>query len=258
MLDIIDLYASYQSMPILQGVNLTVKSNEIHLILGSNGSGKSTLGRCLLGDSQYTHISGDIIFCDNSFKTLSVTERVLKGFFLSFQLSPELDGVRTRDFLFSAQKSIDPTWKSAFRFNKKLKQIFKSLDLNEDFLERETNKGFSGGERKKMEMVTLLTLQPKLAFLDEIDSGVDIDTIIRIGNAMKQFLQQSDKAIILVSHSERLIKEVPPTHVHIFVNGAIQETGGKELIQHVHRDGFDKFMPKKYLEKTIKKGLRVL
>ena len=244
MLKIENLHAVLKEskLPILKGVDLEVNAGEIHLILGPNGSGKSTLGRVILGDEKYVVSKGRIHFEGQDFSKLSPYQRAQAGFFLSFQSPPEIDGVSTKSFLFSAKKSLDPNFTSSFKLKKELKINLQNLRLPETFVEREVNVGFSGGERKKMEVVSLLTLQPKLAFLDEIDSGVDIDTIRSIGTALRSFMSETNRALVLVSHSEKLFEEIRATHIHLFHNGKIIKSGDQALLKEVQKKGFDHYI----------------
>lgn len=238
MLNITSLHASVEKSPILRGINLTINPGEIHAILGPNGAGKSTLGQVILGNPKYTVTEGNITFHGEIFNNLKPHERAQKGFFLSFQSPPELDGVSAKELLLSAKKSIDPAFHSTFRFKKQLKKHLESLNLSDSFLDRELNTGASGGEKKKMEMASLLTLNPTVAFLDEIDSGVDVDTLHAIAENTKKFLQDTAKSLIIVSHTEKLLSLIPPTHVHILIDGQIVQSGGTKLITDVHKKGF--------------------
>lgn len=254
MLKISNLHAQLteEETPILKGINLEVNPGEVHVILGPNGSGKSTLGRVLLGDTVYEATEGTIKFEGEEFTEMEPFERAQAGFFLSFQSPPELDGVSAKDLLFAAKKSVDPeNAPTQFRFKKELKQNLEALRLSEDFLDREVNKGASGGERRKLEIVSMITLNPKLAFLDEIDSGIDVDAMNTIAEKMNTFIQDGKKAIVMVSHTEKLLKLIPPTHAHILVHGKIVESGGPELVEKIHKDGFDSYLPKK-------KGLNII
>jgi len=238
MLEVKNLHATHDGKKILNGVDLKVNPGEIHLILGPNGSGKSTLGRVLLGDSQYQKEEGVIKIVGKNVEKLSPSERAKLGFFLSFQTPPELDGVSAKNFLFAAKKSLNPEFASSFKFKKGLEKDLEELDLDASFSNREMNKGFSGGERKKMEIASLLALDPKIAFLDEIDSGVDIGAIKKIGNAINGFLENKEKSLILVSHTEKLLEVIKPQFVHVFCGGKVVATGGPELIGRVHKEGF--------------------
>lgn len=252
MLELKNLCAQFEQTPILKGVNLTVNPGEIHVLLGPNGSGKSTLGRVLLGDKKYEKTDGTITFNSEDFDKLEPAERAQKGFFFTFQAPPEIDGVTVKDFLFAAKKALDPDFASSFKFKKTLAQTLEALRLPAEFMDRETNLGFSGGERKKFEMASLMTLDAQCAFLDEIDSGIDIDTIRQIGGAIRAWMEDQTKSLILVTHSDKLLEEVSPTHVHIFADGKILKSGGAELVAEIQAQGFDSFVPRK------KSGLKVL
>lgn len=244
MLTVKNLQATLEETSILRGVSLSVGSNEIHALLGPNGSGKSTLGRVLLGDSRYT-TTGEIQLCGKNVENMEASERAQLGFFLAFQSPPELDGVSARELLFAAKKSFDPEFHSSFRFKKGLLDKLSQFHLGEEFSEREMNKGASGGERRKMEMVSLLTLNPRVAFLDEIDSGIDVDAMHSIAKGVKEFMSQEGKSVVMVSHTEKLLQLIPPTHCHILVGGQIVQSGGPELVQEVHKNGFEKFLKNK-------------
>lgn len=252
MLKLTNLHATLEEeqKDILKGIDLFVQPGEVHVILGPNGSGKSTLGRVLLGDERY-EVSGDIIFNGESWEEKEPNERAQDGFFLSFQSPPELDGVSAKDLLYAAKKAVDDNAPSAFRFKKTLKALLEEMRLGEDFLDREMNKGASGGERRKMEIVSMLSLDPTCAFLDEIDSGIDVDAMQAIAKAMNAFIEDKTKSVILVSHTEKLLQLIPPTHAHILVDGKIIKSGGPELVEEIHKNGFDAYLPKK-------KGLNVI
>ncbi len=248
MLKIKNLCAQFEKKALLRGVNLEVNEGEIHALLGPNGSGKSTLGRVILGDKKYTVTKGSLEFEGKNFQKLDPADRAKAGFFLSFQSPPDLDGVNANDFLFAAKKAIDPEFHSSFRFKKSLSEHFQKLHLNEEFLNREVNKGASGGERRKMEIASLLSLDAKLAFLDEIDSGLDVDGIAQVAKSIQDFIKNKDKALVLVSHTEKLLDLIQPTHFHILCNGEIIQSGGRELLEKVHKCGFCKFMNKECVQ----------
>ncbi|MBT3349079.1 Fe-S cluster assembly ATPase SufC [bacterium] len=250
MLKITDLEAKFESTSILRNISLEIKPGETHVILGPNGAGKSTLGRILLGDPQYEISNGSITFFDQDFLDLKTHERARLGFFLSFQSPPEIEGVSANELLFSAKKSLDPDFVSSFRFQKSLAENLKKVHLPENFSERAMHRGASGGERKKMEVASMLALDPKLVFLDEIDSGIDIDGMKSIGSALRDFLGNPEKSAIIVSHTEKFLQEIfenesaQNLHVHVLCGGTIVRSGDGKLIAEVHRDGYCPFLKK--------------
>jgi len=238
MLKIENLRAEFEGEEILRGVDFLVDSGEIHVILGPNGSGKSTLGRVILGDDRYRRTAGRIDFLGQDFSKISSDARARAGFFLSFQDPPAIDGVRVRDFLLATKRSVEPEFSSTFRFGKMLEKILADLKLSPDFANRSMNCGFSGGERKKMEIAAMEILNPKLAFLDEIDSGVDVDAVRVMAGKIRDFVQKDGKSVVIVSHSEKLLREISPDRVHVFCGGRVVRSGDAELIAEIHRDGF--------------------
>ena len=243
MLKIKNLGVEKDGKKILNGVNLEVKKGEIHAILGPNGGGKSTLGRAILGDENYEISDGEIFFSGKNVQNFSPDERARMGFFLSFQSPPVLEGVSGLELLFAAKKNSDPkNFSSRFRFQKALQKNLAQVRLSSDFSAREMNAGASGGERKKMEMASLLALDPACAFLDEIDSGVDVDSISAIAEGFYDWFSD-EKSAILVSHSEKLLQKIKPHFVHILCSGRVAHSGGIELLEQVHEEGFEKFCP---------------
>ena len=246
MLQIKDLHTQVGDQKILKGVSLEVEENQIHVILGPNGSGKSTLGRVIMGDPTHQVTQGQIHFKGQNCLELAPHQRAQEGLFLSFQTPPAVEGVKVKDLLFSAQKNYADPQKSQFRFKRTLQDQGHELRLESEALERETHKGFSGGEQKKVEMMTLFTLRPQLAILDEIDSGVDVDTLHIIAQKLKTYLaEDTTRSLILISHSEKILKEITPTHVHVCAKGKIIHSGGVEVIKQVHEKGFDGFLGEK-------------
>lgn len=245
MLSIKNLHASFEQTPILQGVDLDVQENELHLILGLNGSGKSTLGKVLLGSPNYTQTDGTIFFYSEEISELETFERARKGLFLTHQSPPAIEGVSAKDLLRAADKAkgkdekTEGKKRSIIYFKKELKKNLGSTGLSPKFIERNMNEGASGGERKKMEIASLLTLGATFAFFDEIDSGLDIDALKSVSMGINTFLEQEQSAAILVSHSAAILQYVSPTHVHVFKDGQIVKSGGIELADYVHKNGYE-------------------
>lgn len=237
LLSVHNLQASVDGNPLLRGVNMEVNAGELHLILGLNGSGKSTFGKVLLGHPTYKQTDGEIFFSGTEISKKPTFERAQDGLFLSHQAPPAVEGVTTKDLLRAANKS-GKNKLPVFAFKKKLQENILSSGLSKKFLTRAYNDGASGGERKKMEIASLLTLGAKLAFLDEIDSGLDVDALKSVSSGIQKFLDLPETAVILVSHSSTILKYLKPTHVHIFCGGKIVTTGGMELAEAVHENGY--------------------
>ncbi len=223
--------------PILRGIDFSVQAGEFHLILGVNGSGKSTFGKVLLGSSQYKQMGGSILFCGEEISEKPTFERAQMGIFLSHQSPPALEGISVKEVLRAADKSSNHK-RALFHFKKSLKESLSSSGLSHSFMDRDLNVGASGGERKKMEIASLLTIGAKLAFLDEIDSGLDVDALKMVSEGINRFAENKENAVILVSHSETILKYVNPTHVHVFCGGKIVASGGIELAEKIHKEGY--------------------
>ena len=237
LLSVSNLCAEVENTPLLRGINMEVQSGELHLILGVNGSGKSTFGKVLLGHPSYTQTDGEIMFSGEEISNSAPFERAQKGIFLSHQSPPAVEGISAKDLLRAANKS-GTNKLSVFAFKKLLQENIKNSGLGKEFLTRSFNDGASGGERKKMEIASLLTLGAKLAFLDEIDSGLDVDALKTVSVGVQQFLEEGDTSVILVSHSATILKYLTPTHVHVFCGGKIIKTGGMELAEEIHENGY--------------------
>ncbi len=236
LLSVKTLCADFNNTPLLRGVNLEVKKGELHLILGLNGSGKSTFGKVLLGHPSYQQTKGSILFEGEDISEIETFKRAQKGIFLSHQTPPAVEGVSSKNLLRAANKSGENKL-SVFGFKKLLQDSIKNAGLGKEFLNRSFNEGASGGERKKMEIASLLTLGAKLAFLDEIDSGLDVDALKKVSQGINQFLSP-DSAVILVSHSSSILKHLTPTHVHVFCGGRIIQTGDISLAHKIHENGY--------------------
>lgn len=245
MLDIKNLHASYKDMKILNGINLSVKKGEFHLILGLNGSGKSTLGKILLNNSRYTVTKGSIFYNSEDITNIPTHEIAKRGIFLSHQSPPALEGVSVKNLLRFISKTKTER-ESLLNFTKKLDENIKNVGLVKDFINRDFNVGASGGERKKIELLSLLTIDAQLAFLDEIDSGLDIDALKVVSKGIANFLESDNKSVILVSHSESILKYLHPTHVHVFCGGRILQSGDIDLAKKIYTDGYEKFIDCSY------------
>jgi len=247
MLNIENLEVKIKNKLILQDVNLRVNKGETHVIMGPNGSGKSTLAHVLVGDPAYRISGGQIKFQHKNIKNLNALARVYAGIFMVFQNPREIEGVQLNRFLFLAYNAVmkargrTKSVLSVFDFNKKLLAQAKLLKLSPDFLERSLNKGLSGGEKKKTEMLQLATLEPKLVILDEIDSGLDIDALKIISRAVNKY-KTKDNALIIITHYSRILKYVRPDKVHVMVNGKIVDSGKTQLLQRIESKGFNQYL----------------
>ncbi|MCX7115371.1 MAG: Fe-S cluster assembly ATPase SufC [Gammaproteobacteria bacterium] len=241
MLTIRELEVEVQGQRILKGISLTVKPGEVHAIMGPNGSGKSTLSRVIAGDPAYVVVGGTIEYEGQDLTQLSAEERAHAGVFLSFQYPVEIPGVVNVQFLKAAvnamrqarqQKTLD-----AIDFLSFIREKCAALDMDEGFLYRNLNEGFSGGEKKRNEMLQLSVLEPKLAILDETDSGLDIDALRVIAKGVNA-MRSPTRALILVTHYQRLLDYVEPDRVHVLAGGRIQKSGGKELALELEKKGY--------------------
>lgn len=241
MLEIKNLHACTQDTPILKGLNLTIKPGEVHAIMGPNGSGKSTLANIIAGNPNYTITQGTILFEDQDITRLSVDARARLGLFLGFQYPVEIPGVTTAIFLRAALNSMRKTKNleplDAMDFLAMVKEKMALVAMDPDFLYRSVNQGFSGGEKKRHDIMQMLLLEPKLAVLDEMDSGLDIDALHVLANAINLF-RSANRAVILVTHYQRLLNTIAPDVVHIFMEGRIVLSGDKTLAQKLEKEGY--------------------
>ena len=242
ILEIKDLNAGVGEKQILKGINLTVNEGEVHAVMGPNGSGKSTLAAILAGREGYDVTSGQILYNGKDLLELDPEERAREGLFLAFQYPIEIPGVNSTYFLKSALNEIrkhkgQPEL-DAMEFLTLVKDKIKLLDLNEDLLRRSVNEGFSGGEKKRNEIFQMAVLEPKLAILDETDSGLDIDALKIVSNGVNK-LRRPDCGQLVITHYQRLLNYIVPDFVHVLVDGRIVRTGGKELALQLEEKGYD-------------------
>jgi len=242
MLQIKDLHASVNDKEILKGINLDIKSGEVHAIMGPNGSGKSTLSSVIAGNETYKVTQGDVILDGESLLDFAPEERAHKGIFMSFQYPVEIPGVTTTNFIKTAinalRKARGLEELPANEMLKKIRDTAKLLDIDRKFLSRSLNEGFSGGEKKRNEIFQMAMLEPKLAILDETDSGLDIDALKIVANGVNK-LKSKDNAVIIITHYQRLLDYIVPDFVHVLYNGKIVKSGGKELAYELEEKGYD-------------------
>ncbi|AXP80332.1 putative ATP-dependent transporter SufC [Mariniflexile rhizosphaerae] len=242
MLKIENLHASVEDKAILRGINLEVKAGEVHAIMGPNGSGKSTLASVIAGKEEYEVTDGNIFFNGEDIDELAAEERAHKGVFLSFQYPVEIPGVSVTNFMKTA---INETRKAqgleempAKDMLKLIREKSELLEIDRKFLSRSLNEGFSGGEKKRNEIFQMAMLEPKLAILDETDSGLDIDALRIVANGVNK-LKSKDNAVIVITHYQRLLDYIVPDFVHVLYDGRIVKSGGKELAHELEEKGYD-------------------
>lgn len=241
MLSIKNLHASVEDKVILKGINLDIKPGEVHAIMGPNGSGKSTLSQVLAGNEAFEVTSGEVTLNGENLLDRSIEERARDGVFLAFQYPVEIPGVSNLQFLRTAvnamRKHRGEEEMNAAEFMKLAKEVSKQVDLDPSFLKRGVNEDFSGGEKKRNEIMQALLLQPKLAILDETDSGLDIDALQVVSNGVNA-LRAEDRAILMVTHYQRLLNHIVPDYVHVLAGGRIVKSGGRELALELEERGY--------------------
>ena len=242
MLKVNNIFASVDGKRILNGVNLEIKSGEVHAIMGKNGSGKSTLSNLITGKEGYEVDKGNIFFNDESILDWSPESRSLAGIFMSFQYPVVIPGVNNTYFLKAAlnakrkhqgKKELDSA-----KFLKRIKENLKSVDMDTKYLKRAVNDGFSGGEKKKNEILQMLTLEPNLVILDETDSGLDIDALRVIANGVNKF-RDKNRSFIIITHYQRLLDYIKPDFIHVLIDGKIVKSGGKEIANELESRGYN-------------------
>jgi len=242
LLEIKNLHAGIDGKEILKGLDLQINKGEVHAIMGPNGSGKSTLAKVLAGHPSYEVMQGEVLYEGKNLLELEPDERAKEGIFMAFQYPIEVPGVSNSQFLRLAYnekmkhlglEELDP-----LEFNDYLKEKAKVVEMSSDFFKRSVNEGFSGGEKKRNEILQMAVLEPKLAVLDETDSGLDIDALRIVAGGVNK-LRDSEKAIILVTHYQRLLNYITPDFVHVLANGKIVKQGGKELALELEEKGYD-------------------
>ncbi len=239
ILEIKDLHVSVGNKEILKGINLTVKSGEIHAIMGPNGNGKSTLLQTIMGNPGYTVTKGSILFNGEDVLSMSVDTRSKKGLFLALQYPQEISGVTNSDFLRAAINARNEQPISLYKFIKEIDAGIKELKMKDDLAHRFVNDGFSGGEKKRNEILQMKLLKPAIAMLDEIDSGLDVDAIKLVSDAILKLKEETGLGLMVVSHYERFFTSIKPTHSHVIVDGRIVCEGDSELVLKIDSDGYD-------------------
>jgi Fe-S cluster assembly ATP-binding protein len=244
MLEIKNLYATIDSKEILNGVDLIIKENETHIIMGPNGSGKTTLAKAIFGHPSVKITKGDILFNGKSILELPINERAILGMFFGFQNPVEIDGVGFVNLLRSSREAIAGT-ANMKELMQEIKSGMKELSMEENLVGRSVNKGLSGGEKKKAEILQLMIQKPKLAILDEPDSGLDMDALKAVASGIKNAADKSHMSLIVITHYSRILPYIDPQYIHIMVDGKIVANGGNELVEILEKEGYKSFEEKK-------------
>jgi feS assembly ATPase sufC len=237
LLHIEDLHLSVNEKPILHHVNLTINAGEVHVVMGPNGAGKSTLAAAIVGNPVFHIDQGSIFFNGTLLNDLPVFERARKGIFLSFQNPEEVPGLKVEEFLRAAKEAVTGKKIPALTFHKELLRLMETLSINPEYADRSLNVGFSGGEKKKNEILQLAVLQPKLAILDETDSGLDIDATRIVFEGVAK-LKTPDMGILIITHHSKVLDYLKPDYVHVLINGSLVKSGGIELVEHIQKHGY--------------------
>lgn len=237
LLEIKDLHAGVEDKEILKGLNLSIGKGEVHVILGPNGSGKSTLMNIIMGHPKYQVTSGEMFFEGEDLSSLKTFERTRKGLFLSFQTPEEIPGITVENMIRTAKQAVTGQKVKLFPFRKELKAMMQELKMKPEYAERYMNVGFSGGEKKRNEILQLLMLRPKLALLDETDSGLDVDAVQIVSEGVAKF-HNSENSCLIITHNTRILEKLHVDKVHVLINGKIVEEGGAELIDDINHRGF--------------------
>lgn len=238
-LKIKNLVVEIDDKKIIDGLNLEIKTGEIHAIMGPNGTGKSTLSKVIMGDDTYKIVSGNIYYDGKEINGLSVDERARLGIFLGMQMPIEIEGVTNADFLRTALHTKQGSDFKLMPFIKEINKTCDNLKMDKEMIHREINKGFSGGERKKNEILQMYMLKPNIILLDEIDSGLDVDSLKIVGENVTKYYEENQSAILLVTHYQRLLDYIKPDYVHIMKDGKIVLSGDRTLVQKIETDGYE-------------------
>ena len=247
-LEIRDLHVSVETKegakPILRGVNLSIDSNQTHAIMGPNGSGKSTLAYSLAGHPRYTVTSGSVSLDGEDVLAMSVDERARAGLFLAMQYPVEVPGVSVTNFLRTAKTAIDGEAPKLRTWTKEVREAMDRLRMDSSFATRNVNEGFSGGEKKRHEVLQMELLRPKFAILDETESGLDVDALRIVSEGVNRLRDNSDIGVLLITHYTRILRYIRPDFVHVFVDGKVAEEGGPELADRLEEEGYDSYLVK--------------
>lgn len=242
LLDLQNINVEVCGKQVLSDLNLQINQGELHVLMGPNGAGKSSLGNAVMGNPLYTMTSGKIFFDGKDISEDSPDARAKQGIFLSFQNPLEVPGISLESFIRSAIQQRTGERVKLFQFQKELQADMKLLDMAETYAKRDLNVGFSGGERKKSEILQLLMMKPKLAILDETDSGLDVDAVRFVSKGIEEYREKNNGSLLIITHSTKILESLEVDRTHILVKGKIVKTGDASLIGEVNRNGFDQFL----------------
>ena len=240
LLEIEDLHVNAEDKEILKGINLTINKGETHVIMGPNGSGKTTTANAILNNPAYKKIKGSIIFEGQDITNIKTDEIARKGIFMSFQLPEEIPGISVNNFLKYAKNKITGKPVKIFSFKDEVKKYMQELKMDTEYAERSLNVGFSGGDKKKNEILQMLVLNPKLAILDETDSGLDVDAIKTVSKGIEMF-KNEENAVLIITHNTKILHNLKVDYVHVLVNGKIVKTGTGDMAKEIEENGYGRY-----------------
>ncbi len=242
LLQVKGLSVGIEDGQILHDVDITINAGEIHVLMGPNGAGKSTLGNAIMGNPVYQVLNGRIIFNGEDITSLTTDKRARSGMFMSFQNPLEVPGISLESFIRNGMRQVSEKPMKLLQFKKKLEETMNLLEMDPSYAERDLNVGFSGGEKKKAEILQMLMLSPKFAILDETDSGLDVDAVRTVSKGIEEYQKQTDGALLIITHNAKILEALNVDYTHILVRGHMVRTGGPELIQEISMNGFEKFI----------------
>lgn len=240
LLRVENLHVAVEEKEILKGIDLTINAGEIHVVMGTNGAGKSTLANAIMGNPAYTVTEGKIVFDGKDITEDAVNDRAKAGIFMSFQSPISIPGITVENFIRTAKTTITGEQQRALAFKKELKSKMDELSFDSSYAQRYVNDGFSGGERKKNEILQMSILNPKLAMLDETDSGLDVDAVRIVSEGVSRF-HNEDNAVLIITHHNSILQKLKPDFVHILINGRIVKTGDASLVAEIEKQGYDAY-----------------
>lgn len=240
LLSIKNLHVAVEDKPILKGIDLTIRKGELHVIMGTNGSGKSTLANVIMGNPEYQVTEGSIVFEGEDITEEAVDARAKAGIFMSFQNPVAIPGITVENFIRTAKTAVSGEAQRALAFKRELKKHMDELSMDASYAARYVNDGFSGGERKKNEVLQMSILNPKLAMLDETDSGLDVDAVRVVSEGIQRF-HNEENAILIITHHNSILQKLAPDYVHILIDGKIVKTGDASLVREIESKGYDAY-----------------